>query len=743
MIRNLILSLLVTIPSNFINAQPPCAIKNDFTFTRNPCNPLAISFLTNSTGYNSISWNFGDGNTSTGSPNPSNNYLSAGNYLVVMIQNYGSCIDTVTKQLTVDLQTDNQLLITPDTTMCFGSTKQLLTTPSLSFCWNPVTYLNNPNLPNPITSTPQNITYYYSAEVTGANLIINGNFSSGNTGFTSQYNYANPNTTEGEYFVGPNPQAWNSSTSPCPDHTSGNGNMMLVNGAPIPNVRVWTETVAITPNTNYVFSTWIQAIYNVNPAQLQFSINGNDIGTLITASLPVCTWTQFYTTWNSGNNNSATISVVNKNTMVQGNDFALDDISFAPVHLKRDSVKITVDVPVVTATNSTGICSGTQIQLNATGAATYSWAPTTGLNNPNIANPIATPVATTEYIVTGTTINGCIAKDTVDITLFPNPVITKSNDVTICPGSSAQLLASGGVTYSWSPAGTLNNAAIPNPLATPVVTTTYHVTVTDANTCNNTDSIKVTVRTAATFAVNPPLAICKNKSVQLNASGGDIYSWSPAGTLNNPAIQNPVASPANTTAYSVNILDTVCGFSTNLSTTVTILPLPNVRAGKSNDIDCSTPQSMLTASGASQYSWSPAGTLNNPNSASPIATPTVTTQYNVSGTDFSGCINSDSVIVKVLATNSGGYLMPNAFTPNNDGKNDCYGIKYWGTILRLQFSIYNRWGERIFYTTDPNGCWDGTINGVPQDPAVFVYMIKAKTSCQSEVFRKGTFVLIR
>ena len=87
--------------------------------------------------------------------------------------------------------------------------------------------------------------------------------------------------------------------------------------------------------------------------------------------------------------------------------------------------------------------------------------------------------------------------------------------------------------------------------------------------------------------------------------------------------------------------------------------------------------------------------------------------------------------------------MPNAFTPNNDGKNDCYRIKYWGTITKLEFSIYNRWGERVFYTTDPNGCWDGTISGVQQDPAVFIYMIKAKTTCQPEVFRKGTFVLIR
>lgn len=87
--------------------------------------------------------------------------------------------------------------------------------------------------------------------------------------------------------------------------------------------------------------------------------------------------------------------------------------------------------------------------------------------------------------------------------------------------------------------------------------------------------------------------------------------------------------------------------------------------------------------------------------------------------------------------------MPTAFTPNNDGLNDCYGIKYWGVIEELEFSIYNRWGERIFFTRNPGECWDGRYKGIPQDPAVFIYMIKARTTCENNIFRKGTFTLIR
>jgi gliding motility-associated-like protein len=267
--------------------------------------------------------------------------------------------------------------------------------------------------------------------------------------------------------------------------------------------------------------------------------------------------------------------------------------------------------------------------------------------------------------------------------------------------------------------------------------------VTGANSCSKMDSVNVTVRSISTFSISPPDDVCRNNNLQLFASGGDIYSWTPAASLNNATIANPVATPSTTTLYSVQITDTICHNTGNLSTTVTVLQLPVVTASRSNDIDCSISQSQLSANGASTYSWSPGTTLNNPNSQNPVATPLTTTTYIVTGTDASGCSNSANVIVKVSAAANGGYLMPTAFTPNGDGLNDCYRIQHWGTITQLEFSIYNRWGERIFFTTDPGKCWDGTYKGVRQDPAVFVYMVKAKTTCQPEVFRKGTFALIR
>jgi gliding motility-associated-like protein len=719
-----------------------CASLNfDFNYQFNSCSPLSVTFRGVGKDILNPYWDFGDASTATGDLNPTHNFASFGSYTIKYGVSNGTCTDTVSKTINLTVIPDN-IILTSDTTICYGTLKQLRTEPALSFCWTPTTYLSDPNSPNPTTSAPQNITYYFTAEVMGSNLIVNGDFGAGNSGFTSGYNYANPNVTEGEYFVGTSPQAWNASLSNCGDHTTGSGKMMLVNGSPVPNVNVWKETVTVTPNTNYAFSTWIQALWPPNPAQLQFSINGNDIGTLITASLPTCTLTQFYTTWNSGNSTSATISIVNKNTEIQGNDFALDDISFAPVAIKRDSVKIIVENAIVKASNDTAFCGGGQAQLNTTGASNYSWSPSAGLSNTSIANPLASPVSTTQYIVTGTSVNGCTARDTVNIIVYAKPVITKSNDVVICNSSSTQLSASGGVFYSWSPSATLNDASVANPVAMPNTTTTYLVKVTDANSCTNTDSIRVTVRPDPVFKVSNPASVCANSTVQLTASGGNFYSWQPVTSLSNPFMANPIASPQTTTSYSVEITDTVCNHTSTLTTTVTVLPLPTVHASKSNDLDCSNDLSQLTATGAEQYSWSPANTLNNAGIANPIARPTLTTVYVVMGKDAHGCTNSDSVMVTITGDNKSGYFMPSAFTPNNDGKNDCYRIRYWGVIEELDFSIYNRWGERIFHTSNPNDCWDGIYKGEKQNPDVYVYLITAKTTC-GKVFKKGTFALIR
>jgi hypothetical protein len=162
------------------------------------------------------------------------------------------------------------------------------------------------------------------------NLIVNGDFESGNTGFTSGYVSTPVNLGAGEYSVRTNGQTWNGAFASFGDHTSGSGNMMVVNGAGIIGTTVWGQSsIAVTPNTDYYFSAWITSVFPASPATLQFSLNGSPIGSTIQATPGLPDWTQFYATWNSGSNTSIDLAIVNLNTAAGGNDFALDDLEFS------------------------------------------------------------------------------------------------------------------------------------------------------------------------------------------------------------------------------------------------------------------------------------------------------------------------------------------------------------------------------------------------------------------------------
>lgn len=322
----------------------------------------------------------------------------------------------------------------------------------------------------------------------------------------------------------------------------------------------------------------------------------------------------------------------------------------------------------VRTNEDTAVCSGQPVQLNTTGASEYSWNTHDYLSDAGIADPVARPETTTVYIVTGKNLQACIAKDTITISVLPQPVVSMSNDVTICPGAATQLSASspGATVYSWWPQHDLDNATVNTPIATPAATTRYKVTVQGSNGCLNEGSVTVTVRQPPVFTVAPAkVAVCLNDSILLTASGGDDYTWlSKAGDIIGRS-SSIMVRPVESGAYRVQIRENVCLFTQTLHVPVTV----NVN------------------------------TISN-------------------------------------------YPVPSAFTPNNDGKNDCFGLKYWGPVTGLQFEIFNRWGQRVFSTSDPAACWNGTYNGTPQLTGGYTYQIKAANACGVD-YKKGIILLIR
>jgi gliding motility-associated-like protein len=212
--------------------------------------------------------------------------------------------------------------------------------------------------------------------------VLNGDFESGNASFTSEYLLNNVDLyTEGQYTVGDNPSDYHTNWAACGDHTSGNGNMMIINGDSIDNVRVWETSITVDPNTLYAFSAWIQNTHLISTNSLgwpllQFSISGNNLPGYLQTWDTTCIWYRFYTLWNSGTNTTADISIVNKHLVKLGNDFALDDISFAPLVPVWDTVEVVVhEFPVVDLGNDTVVEYDGSIDLDAGNpGANYSWS---------------------------------------------------------------------------------------------------------------------------------------------------------------------------------------------------------------------------------------------------------------------------------------------------------------------------------------------------------------------------------
>lgn len=307
--------------------------------------------------------------------------------------------------------------------------------------------------------------------------------------------------------------------------------------------------------------------------------------------------------------------------------------------------EVTVTVlakPSVTVSANVAICDGTSTVLTAGGAVSYNWSPVTGLSSITGTSVTASPSTTTIYTVVGTDANGCQNSKSVTVTVNPKPTVTVSPDIAICSGTSTTLTAAGASTYAWSPSGGLSAVVGTSVTANPAVTKTYIVTGTDTKGCKNTASVTVTV---SKVTVSPDIAICIGNSTNLTAAGASTYKWSPSTGLSATVGATVTASPLVTTVYTV-VGTNAQGCINQTKVTVTVNPKPTITLTSDVAI-CDGTSTVLTAGGATNYSWSPATGLSATIGASVTANPTVTKIYTVIGTDANGCQNSKSVTVTV------------------------------------------------------------------------------------------------
>jgi gliding motility-associated-like protein len=316
-------------------------------------------------------------------------------------------------------------------------------------------------------------------------------------------------------------------------------------------------------------------------------------------------------------------------------------------------IPITIsDPPVVDVfPGDTVYCALDSLQLTGTGTGIFNWTPNTNIIGANTATPTVFPTVATKYYATLTSLAGCSSKDSI--------TVTPKNDLTnaftglspICEEDTITLTGTSNyapnVSWKWNPVLSIESPNSGTTRVFPRVTTNYVLTTTWGKHCVVNANKTIVVKPLAIPDAGPSKAICGNQqSTQLNASGGNTYTWSPPTGLSNPNISNPVASPVVTTIYTVSVGVTGCTKTRDDSLIVTVKELPPLTL-INDTLICNIDTLQLTTTGAGNYTWSPNYMISSTNSGSPLVSPDVPTTYYVSLSDAFGCISKDTVFVDV------------------------------------------------------------------------------------------------
>jgi len=376
--------------------------------------------------------------------------------------------------------------------------------------------------------------------------------------------------------------------------------------------------------------------------------------------------------------------------------------------------------PIVNAGVDQAICTGFSANLSASppGAASYVWDNGAG----NSQNVTVSPAVTTLYSLTVTDANGCSGTDAVNVAVNTGAVVEAGNDQTICAGESATLTVTGGVSFHWN-----NGVITATNIVSPTTTTVYSVTVSNNNGCSGTDLVTVNVNQNPVPSITTTGAVCgRNDGTASALPAGLNYAWS-----NNESTQQIINLHPG--SYSLTVTDANgCTNTTSAivddihGPTADFIAVPSVLTLFENPLCVFMDHSV----GATQWLWSFGDGTGSTEHF-------VTHEYTVVGyypvtllvTDDQGCVDSMQIVIEVKDLYT--IYIPNAFTPNGDGVNDLFGVSGKNIDTKdFEMVIFNRWGERVFYTNDPNEFWNGTLNnnGGKNDglPGAYIYKVTAK-----------------
>lgn len=463
----------------------------------------------------------------------------------------------------------------------------------------------------------------------------------------------------------------------------------------------------------------------------------------------------------------------------------------------QDNITIIINRPPATLSlgADTVLCPGNTIVLNAhKGYTSYLW-------QDGNKDSTFTVTKSGRYWVTTTDACGSIFKDTIVVKAAPPIAFDLGGDLTKCNNDSLTLTAPAGfISYSWSPDDHISTTTGQSVTVNPITETLYKVRAEKTKGCFAYDSIRVYVHHSPPVDLGAAKSFCEGDSVVLDA-GKDFYSylWNTGATTESITIKvkglysikagteegcysydtleivnvfkNPVVAFNKDTAlckgdskvldagngyqsflwnngstgstititdigrYQVKVVD-YNGCSGSDSTTITkLFPLPAHFLPADTSV-CSYGALLIQpASSFSSYLWSTGAitksiTIKNPGI------------YTLQVKDDNHCLGSDTITIALKQCMEGFYI-PNAFTPNGDGKNDQFKPLLFGNILSYHFTIYNRWGEKVFESTEVGKGWDGRVKAVDSDSHMYVWTCQYQLVDKPMKTEKGTVMLIR
>lgn len=405
----------------------------------------------------------------------------------------------------------------------------------------------------------------------------------------------------------------------------------------------------------------------------------------------------------------------------------------------------------------TGICIGQIVDVRGTGDQRYfyEWKSLTDLSatytnvNGILTGIIPSDTGVHKFVLHATHPNCPNIDSTVnfDIDVQPIPIVTVDDDASLCYGDTIQLSAI--VTpntfqryaYSWTPGAALDFPDRKNPIFSAVdegATTLTFIARTPAG-CSDTDMVTLNVYAADFLSMPNDTMICAGDTISLpmTATPGTRFYWSPDFNISSVSSLQPRVWPVARQDYHVYATDTFGCLDTG-HVAIDVRPRAIIELADTMWIYPGESYVMDPGGNCLYYTWFPPLGLSNADISNPAVSPKVNTRYIVHGRTEAGCTAVDSI--DVLVNDEILLTLPNAFIP---GKNGGLKIIRRGNAELNRFAVYNRWGTKVFETTDINEGWDGTYKGTIQPTGVFIYTIEAVSATGRVINKQGNVTLIR